>query len=268
MIIDCHTHIGNILNFDMKKNELLESMDKYQVDFALVSNIEAAEFNHDQKRDVLKNEFNQINTAEKVISLAKEYPSKIGALIWIRPNLEEVTDEFVQFIEENREYIYGFKVHPFYSKLAFNDERMIPYIETAAKFELPIVTHTAIPCVYSDSKYVHEMAMRYSQVNFVLYHMDMTSENDQAIEFIKTTPNLYGDVAWVKPENMLKAIKACGKDKIMFGTDNPISGSDTYGRIDVYEYCFTDMKNDLTTNEYEHFMYKNAMKLFKKNPNC
>ena len=46
MIIDTHTHIGKMLNFNMKTEDLLYSMEKYGIDFSLFSNIEAAEFSH------------------------------------------------------------------------------------------------------------------------------------------------------------------------------------------------------------------------------
>ena len=52
MIIDCHTHIGKILTFDMPETMLLDSMDKYHIDFALVSNIEGAEFDEETRARV------------------------------------------------------------------------------------------------------------------------------------------------------------------------------------------------------------------------
>ena len=47
MIIDTHAHIGALPPFfDMTTVQVLRSMDKYGVDFTLVSSIEAAEFDH------------------------------------------------------------------------------------------------------------------------------------------------------------------------------------------------------------------------------
>ena len=43
MIIDTHVHIGNILVFDMPPEDVLYSMDRYGIDFSLVSNVECAE---------------------------------------------------------------------------------------------------------------------------------------------------------------------------------------------------------------------------------
>jgi len=43
MIIDSHTHIGTITKFNMPESMLLDSMQKYGIDFALVLNIEGCE---------------------------------------------------------------------------------------------------------------------------------------------------------------------------------------------------------------------------------
>lgn len=47
--IDAHAHIGQIMNFNMTPEMILESMAKYEIDFTLLSNGEAAEVDHDQQ---------------------------------------------------------------------------------------------------------------------------------------------------------------------------------------------------------------------------
>ena len=42
MIIDTHVHIGKMINFDLKEEDVLYSMERYGIDFSLVSDIEAA----------------------------------------------------------------------------------------------------------------------------------------------------------------------------------------------------------------------------------
>ncbi len=46
MIIDTHTHIGVLPPFYMTADMLLGSMERYGIDFSLVSNIEGAENDH------------------------------------------------------------------------------------------------------------------------------------------------------------------------------------------------------------------------------
>jgi hypothetical protein len=86
--------------------------------------------------------------------------------------------------------------------------------------------------------------------------------NEVAIELISKLPNLYGDTTWVKPENSLKMIKKCGIDKLLFGTDSPIDRIYTYDN-QFYQTYFNDFKNELSSEDYDKLIYKNAVKLFK-----
>ena len=49
MIIDSHVHIGKILNFNMRKQDVLYSMDAYGIDYSIVSDVRATEFDHQQR---------------------------------------------------------------------------------------------------------------------------------------------------------------------------------------------------------------------------
>ena len=48
MIIDAHVHIGDSLNMVFSPELVLESMEKYNIDYALVSNVEGSEVDFDQ----------------------------------------------------------------------------------------------------------------------------------------------------------------------------------------------------------------------------
>ena len=48
MIIDSHAHIGEMLNFKLPETVLLDSMERYAIDFCLVSNVESSEVDHEQ----------------------------------------------------------------------------------------------------------------------------------------------------------------------------------------------------------------------------
>lgn len=261
MIIDSHIHIGKIINFDMKEETVLASMGKYGVNFSLVSNGEAAEVDHEQKPIPKEQQFGQIELNERLFNFVRKNPDKLGALVWIKPATEGCTPEFEELIVKNRDIIYAIKVHPYHSKLAFNSPQVTKYIELARKYSLVVVTHTAND-YESSPELVYEMALKYPDVKFVMYHMGLGTNNEKAIELISKLPNLYGDVAWVKPEKGMKAIKVCGIDKILFGTDNPINGVDTYDDENFYNFYRNDMKDKISKEDYNKFIYKNAIKLF------
>ena len=50
MRIDTHVHIGgDKLGFSMSENLVIAAMEKYEIDYALVSKSDAAEINHEQR---------------------------------------------------------------------------------------------------------------------------------------------------------------------------------------------------------------------------
>lgn len=60
----------------------------------------------------------------------------------------------------------------------------------------------------------------------------------------------------------MQAIRACGVEKILFGTDKPINCEDTYNDPVFYNYYFREMAEELSTDQYIQFIFRNAVKLF------
>ena len=107
------------------------------------------------------------------------------------------------------------------------------------------------------------MAEKYKNVNFIMGHMGLETDNKEAIELIGKLPNLYGDTAWVDPKHVIEMIRKYGSDKILFGTDNPIDGIDTYAHPTVCSiYLSNRFKQELSKVDYENIMFRNAIKLF------
>ena len=266
MIIDTHVHIGRMLEFDMKREEVLYSMEKYGIDYSIVSDCRAAEFDGDLNPIPHDKQFSQLECARSAVDFAKEYPDKIGAALWLKPFGECADKELYDFIKENRKYIKALKFHPYNSNLPFDDSKMDGYIELAEYFSLPVVSHTggsdAASCIR-----VYNMARRYPDVNFVMAHMGLGTDNSEAIGLIGRLPNLYGDTAWVPVENTVRFINEVNDDRIIFGSDNPIDGKDTYrenkfGQPSMYLPYFNELKDLISEESYEKLMYLNAKKLF------
>jgi predicted TIM-barrel fold metal-dependent hydrolase len=261
MIIDCHTHIGTILTFDMPEVMLLTSMDKYHIDYALVSNIEGSEVDGNLQPIPPEQQFSQRAVNQKTLDLARAHPDRLGALLWIKPVTEGCTDEFAEMVSANRDHVFGIKVHPYLSNLPFNSPEVERYVQLAERFGLAIVTHTATDA-NSNPRLVSEVARKYPSVNFVLYHMGITEDSREAIDLIAETPNLYGDCCWVPPRNVLDAIKTCGSDRMLFGTDNPINGPETYDDHTYYQPYFGERIGELAPADFDNFMFRNAIRVF------
>lgn len=265
MIIDTHVHIGTGLGFNMTEDDVLYSMDKYGIDYALISNTEVA--SHDHQRKLLPPQFqkSQIECLERTLAFARQHKGRIGVLHWVKP-MEEITQELKELIESNLDIIKGLKFHPYHAGCAFDSEESRRYIDLAAEYSLPVVSHTGIE--YDDNpKRLADMAKVYTDTKFVMVHLGLGSDNREAIELCAQHKNLYGDTTWVSVNSTLEFIKKCSDRRIMFGSDNPIDGKDTYlnngaGDRSLYQEYFTEFREMVSEDTYNRIMWRNAAELF------
>lgn len=267
MIIDMHAHIGEVMNFKMPGEVLIASMEKYNIDFSIISSCEAASFDHNNKMLPYTVQKSQETVFQDTLDFARKYKGKLAVMPWVKPHYEKVSNELIAMIRNNLDITVGIKVHPFHSFISFNSPQVEEYIKLAESFDLPMLVHTGNTTECSCMG-VYEMAVKYPNVNFIMGHMGLGTDNREAIKLIKKQKNLYGDTAWVPLESTLLAIEECGVHKIMFGTDNPIDGVDTMGvnpkgERSLYQQYFNELKDLISQEEYEKLMYKNAIKFFK-----
>lgn len=260
MIIDSHVHIGELGPFDMKPEYVIASMEKYGVDYSLVSSGAAAEF--DDQHHSLPDDwpYDQYSANMLTVGMARQYEGKIGVAVWCRPHTEGVNERFLQLLEEGGGYIKALKFHPFYSMLPMTAPEIQPYLALAGERGLPVVVHSSAD-EWSQPKYVYEAAKAHPEVDFVMVHLGLCSDNREAIELVGALPNLYGDTTWVRPESGLQLVRKYGAHKLLFGSDNPIDGVDTYAHP-FYRTYFGEFKDWVTSDEYELIMHGNAERLF------
>lgn len=267
MIIDAHVHIGGgPVEFDMPENFVLESMEKYNIDVCLVSNADSGEYGHELELIPQERQIDQKQSLARIIQFAKENEGRIYAGFWCKPHHEKMDEEIEKMIAENRKYLVFLKVHPYHSNLAFDDEKMIPYLDLAVKYNLPVVVHTGNS--YNDSpERVLNMAKKYPKLKFILAHMGLGTDNSLAIDLMAESNNLYADTAWVPVSTTVEVIKRYGSKRVMFGTDSPIDGVDTYycnkeGEPSLYRQYFGELKDMLSKEDYENLMWKTAKEVF------
>ena len=266
MRIDTHVHIGHMLGFDMTPEDVLYSMDRYAVDFSLVSDIEAAEFDHEGRP--ISSDFQQTQNEvfRDTLEFAAQYPERIGAMPWLKIATELPDEEFIELLDKNRSLVYGFKFHPYHSRVAPDDPRLEPIYELAERYHLPIVSHTG-GCEEARSIHLFNAARKHPDIDFVMVHMDLGTDNSEAIELLGMADNLYGDTTWVPVKSVLKAVDLYGSGKLLFGSDNPVDGPDTYlhnraGERSLYQEYFSDLGTMLNPWDYGNIMYRNAARVF------
>lgn len=268
MIIDTHVHIGGeAVGFHMNEEMVLEAMEKYQIDYALVSNGDAGEMDHQQKVLPKEVQVTQEDALKRTLTFARKHPDKIGAGVWVKPYSQGVTKELEDLIKENRDIIYMIKLHPFHSNTAPDSEKILPYLELAEKYQLAVVSHTG-GCEAASPMHLYKAAKLFPTVPFVMVHMGLGSDNKEALDLLGKADNLYGDTTWVPMETTIEAIKRYGSKKMIFGSDTPIDGVDTYfcnpkGDRSLYQDYFHVLPDKISKEAYEDLMYKNAMRIFK-----
>lgn len=269
MIIDTHVHTGIFEDIDrivnMSEEIVLEAMELYNIDMAVVSNA-AVEFDCEWNPVPMEKQISQEDSFLSAIAFARRNMDKIRIMPWVKPTNETPDERFEELLKENLDIVCGIKVHPFHSKIAFDSERVEAYIKLAQKYHLPVVSHTA-DCEETSVRKVYEMAKKYPDVNFIMAHMGLGTDNKEAVELLGKLPNLYGDTTWVPLETTLEVVEKYGSKKIMFGSDMPIDGLHTYhhnpkGEPSLYQRYFHELEEKIGKEAYEDIMYKNAMRIF------
>lgn len=267
MLIDTHTHLSNMLGFIMTEEMIKEMMEKYNIDYCIVSNADAVEYDHDLNPIPISMQFPQNECFERTIKFARSMPGKIGVMPWVKPTTETADEILEQMIKDNLDIVKGVKAHPYHSKMSFDADEMIPFIELAEKYDLPVLIHTG-GCDEAAPVRVYNMAVRYPKVNFIMGHMGLGTDNKEAAQLMGKADNLYADTAWVPVETTKDIIRKYGSGRVMFGTDSPIDGVDTYkcnpkGEPSMYVPYFETLESEIGTEAYEDLMWRTAARLFK-----
>jgi predicted TIM-barrel fold metal-dependent hydrolase len=258
MIIDAHAHIASWPTLKESENRILESMKTYHIAFSLISDCDCSEYPSVGGPDAhqVSQEVGLLTT----LRFVKQHPDILGAAVWINPHNETVTPRLDKLIQNNRKYIFALKFHPYESHLKVTNKKLIPYLNLARKYNLPILVHTAKD-KYSDISFLADLALKNPDLTFIAAHLQLCSDNSEGISALKRAPNLYADTAWVPMKNAKKVLLGIGENRIMFGSDNPIDGVDTLNNPMYQDYFHNRSK--LRGHLYHNLMYKNAISIYK-----
>lgn len=268
MIIDTHVHIGgDKLCFDMTEAIVSEMITKYNIDHLLISNGDSSEVDFNQNLIPMEYQTSQLDSLIRTLKYARSNPGKISVAVWIKPLTETITPEFIRLIEDNRDIIKAIKIHPFHSRISPVDPKTLPYLELADKYHLAVVSHTGTG-EYDHPKHLYKAAKMFPNIPFVMVHMGLGSDNSEALDLLGQAENLYGDTTWVPMSTTIEAINRYGNGKMMFGSDAPIDGLDTYlhnpnGDRSVYQDYFHVLPDLIDEEAYKDLMYRNAIKILK-----
>jgi predicted TIM-barrel fold metal-dependent hydrolase len=211
MIIDADCHISSH-RYDglaMTADDLLQHMDRAEVDKALVW------LKPPYTRDVRPE-----NRA--VAEAMRAHPDRLLGFGWTNPRLGRTAAE-MEIARCFEEYgFYGIKFNGAQDEYIIDAPEVLPLIERAASYHKPIGFHIGADYYENTHPYrLAKIAARFPEITFLMIHMGgagKPSLDRSAIEVARTHPNIV-----LIGSAILAAIEALGPDRLCFGSDMPFN---------------------------------------------
>ncbi len=265
-IIDCHCHVypekiaqkaalaigefyGIDMNYDGRLDTMLADADKAGITHSLIFSVATKP---SQTHSI--NEF-----IARTVALNPERFTGLGTL---HPDSEDLEGDVEHLISLD---LRGVKLHPDIQGFKVDDYRCLKIYELCEKKGLPVLFHTGDTRYdYSNPNRIKPILEIYKNLTVIGAHLGGYSMWEDATNELAGEPNFYVDcsssMAFLPSEKVTELIRRYGADKVIYGTDYPM--------WDIAEEMKRFNALDLTEEERELILYKNAQKLFNIKLNC
>ncbi len=267
MIIDCHTHINNYHNEEVdslkeRLDQLQLEMRRNRIDIALVLTSYKVGPGRPSTRDAV---------------MATRDLSNIFIVAGISYNnyKEEQLSELREYLADGS--VRGIKLYPGYEPFYPHDPKLHKIYELAGEFGMPVMIHSGDTynpmgrVRYSHPLQIDDVAVDHPGVNIVICHIGNPWIRD-CMEVVYKNKNVYTDISGLVLGNFSDRFEAYMRkqlqemllfgvepDKVLFGTDWPISSMESY--LEFME----ELK--IPDKEKKKIFYENSAKLFKLSVN-
>lgn len=272
MIIDCHTHLGRNEHIKARATELLKSMDAAHIDKAFVF---AGQLNALSNEDMLKE---IAPYKDRLLGVAAAHPLDPSFT-----KMSEVQDDAVKLanwygegkIKAVKFYTGYDHYYPFDMK--DNDD----YLCELEDVGCPAIFHSGDclnSCKMAKLKYAHplhidDVAVDYPGMNFIIAHMGYPWHRDAA-EVCFKNKNVFADISGFvygdftgpdlsKFQNVMQEfLEIADSDKLLFGTDWPISNQASY--MDALQWASNHTTNRKLSEVFTpQYLTQNVKRAFK-----
>ena len=276
MIIDAHTHIGKKTVIACPE-DLVKSMDKAEIDKSLVF---AGKLNDQATHELLKDIAPFKGRLYGIGSVSPTSPTEPPGKSNVVGAVSTTRSRVLGYIErcfQDRE-IFGLKFYPGYEWFYPNDESVRDFLALCVKYDKPAIFHSGdcfngacgAKLKYAHPLHIDDLAVDMPELKIIIAHMGHPWNRDAA-EVCYKNKNVYADVSgfvygkfseadhsnFFKMLYEFKAI-AGGTEKMIFGTDWPISNQKAYMKeLKTFAFC-----SDMTKEERKEVMGLRAAKLF------
>lgn len=262
-IIDIHAHIGTFRGYDLSLETLMDNMKRYDISFALISNIDGADLSS------LTKNLSERDANRETLEVVRTHPQLFRGLLWTRPldgSVGEVEALLQERLSEAGDPIFvGMKFHPNMNQFPADDPAVDRYLFLCEKYRIPAVFHCGDSDSFSSPQRIYNVAKRHPGVPVVLYHMGLFGPHQYAIEAvnrsrIKKDADLYLETAQADPDAVLQAVRELGSERVLFGTDATYYGKEHYSH---YEKLIQKLREELPPHDFANIVHNNAQRLFK-----
>lgn len=204
--IDAHCHVGKGLMNGQDVRELLEAMDRLDIEQAVI-------VPWDQAIAVDNREGNQYT-----LKLASQHENRLISFCTVNPWFgQRALDELEYCVSYGAK---GLKLHPPYQGFQLSDPFVLPVIEKALSYDLPVYVPTGIPIASMPMQLAY-VADLYPEGTFIQGHFGFPDFWIDAIPSVEHRPNIYVDIAYNAISTIEHAVKTLGAERVIFSSDAP-----------------------------------------------
>ena len=243
MVTDVHAHVM-MHNIEGGKRNLLSVAERFGVDRYYISTIDGAECPDAETIDL----DNKI-TAD----FMKEQPDLVKGYVYINPRNANAMDVLKKGIEEQ-----GMSGVKLWIATYGDDPLVYPIMEKMIEYNKPVLFHTFVKAVgqlrYETTSYhIGNIAARYPESKIIMAHLG--GEPYHAIRNVAKYQNVWIDHSGtlVGSNDLNHTIDLVGVDRVLFGSDMPITYAGAYGQV---------LEAKLTEEERQKIFWKNTAELF------
>ena len=235
-VIDAHAHLGEFggwANVRISADELVADMDEFNIERTVVF--------------MLPNDI--------VRAAVQKYPDRLIGYVWVNPYDGDKAIAEIK-VAINDWGFQGIKLHPLIHAFIPSDEMVLPIMEQAREFKIPVLFHTGHP-PFSLPWQIGEVAELFPDVPIIMGHMGHGHGCyiQGTINTAKKYANLYLETSGMPMHTKIKeAYEQVGSDRVLYGSDVPFHHhSVEMQRVRV---------SGLDDSALENIFYNNAVKLF------
>jgi predicted TIM-barrel fold metal-dependent hydrolase len=208
-IFDAHVNLGKGSYYSLSPEELLEQMDHFGVQAAVVCPTDEGIGYHFEREN------------DYILEAAQRFPARLLPFLTAQPWAPK---EGLKYLEAalRTGLTYGLNFDSSLVGCRISDPKFVPFVEFAEANQLPIYFHTGTP-IHALPTQLMLLANQYPKVHFIMGHMGFPDFWTDGVPVAEITPNIYLETSYFGVAPLLiSLVERIGADRILFGSDLPI----------------------------------------------